>query len=323
MAFWQGASTSVEKVDSVFAVIFALSVLFLVGITATMVFFVFKYSRKRRPKAQEVKEHAWLEITWTLVPLAMFLGMFYFGWTNFNYIRSAPRDAMVVEVTGRQWAWSFKYPNGRQTDQLYAALDKPMKLEIRSADVVHGFFIPAFRLKMDAVPGKVNTTWFQPTQVGSYDIECTVICGVSHTYMLSKVVVVPEEEFKVWYFGPEDAPPPGQAYAKAASALSGAGAAGEPKAPALQILEAKNCLMCHSTDGSPMVGPTFKGIFGSREVVEAGGKEVELVRDEAYLVRAIQDPNAEVVKGYPPAMPEEPLPEGELKEVVEYLKGLK
>ncbi len=134
--------------------------------------------------------------TWTVVPLLMFLAIFYFGWTSYDYSRRAPRDAMVVKVTGRQWIWSFQYPNGKQTDKLYAVLDRPMKLEVNSADILHGFYIPAFRLKVDAVPGRTNTTWFQPTRLGSFDIQCTVICGVNHSAMLSHVEVVRENEFQ-------------------------------------------------------------------------------------------------------------------------------
>ncbi len=318
MGWMNQAATSAEKVDSVFLFVFVLSVIFLLFITGLMIFFVWKYSRKRHPHAESIEGHAWLEITWTAIPLALFLVMFYYGWTEFSYTRNPPRDAMVVDVLARQWSWSFTYPNGRQTSELYAALGRPLRLDIRSGDVIHGFFVPAFRLKMDAVPGQVNTTWFEPTQLGAYDVECTVICGVDHSYMLSKVVVVPEEEFKAWYFGPEDAPAPGARFRSAAPAET-------PPAvhPGLAVLQAKSCMTCHSLDGSVTVGPTFKGAFGRRDVVEVGGAEREVTVDEAYLRRAIQEPDAEIVKGYPPAMPESPLSEEDLGYVVAYLKTLK
>jgi cytochrome c oxidase subunit 2 len=319
MGWMNQAATSAERVDSVFLFVFALSAAFLVFITGLMIYFVWRYSRKRHPKAESIEGHAWLEITWTAIPLALFLLMFYYGWTEFSYTRNPPRDAMAVEVLARQWAWSFTYPNGRQTGELFAALGRPLRLDIRSADVIHGFFVPAFRLKMDAVPGKVNTTWFEPTQLGAYDIECTVICGADHSYMLSKVVVVPEEEFKEWYFGPEDAPLPGARY----RAVAVPAARREAVHPGLAVLEAKSCTTCHSLDGSVTVGPTFKGAFGRKDVVETEGTEREVTVDEAYLRRAIQEPNAEVVKGYPPAMPENPLSEGELEDVVAFLKTLK
>lgn len=311
------ATIAGEKVDAVFLAILALCAAFLIVLTALMIFFVIRYSRKRNPKAKDIEGNAWLEVAWTVTPLVLFLGVFYYGWTNFEYIRNAPRDAMEVKVTGRQWEWGFEYPNGKQTTELYLAFNRPVKLLIYSADVIHGFYVPAFRIKMDAVAGKENHTWFVPTRLGSFDIECTVICGTRHSYMLSKAVVVPEEEFRAWLLGPEGTPPPGKGLV--AEALKPA--ADEP--PAVTILRAKTCLTCHSIDGKVMVGPTFKGIFGNRQTVRAGGKEIEVTVDEAYLKKAIQDPQAEILKGYPPTMPPTALSDAELEEVVGYIKGLK
>jgi cytochrome c oxidase subunit 2 len=225
---------------------------------------------------------------------------------------------MVVKVMARQWNWSFEYPNGRRTDKLYAPIGKPMKLEVRSADVIHGFFVPAFRLKIDAVPARSNHTWFQATRLGSYDIECTVICGVTHSLMLSKVVVVPEEDFKAWYFGGDDAPAPANAVETAAKPVD----TSEPLG--LRIMREKDCLSCHSVDGTPMVGPTLKGLLGRTQDVQlVGGKTRTVTVDEAYLIRSIEKPDAEIVKGYPPAMPETPgLTPRETRAMVDYIKTL-
>jgi cytochrome c oxidase subunit II len=279
-----------------------------------------KYRRSRNPKPKDIEGNLPLEVTWTVVPLVLFLSMFYFGWTNYEYLRSAPRDAMAVKVTARQWAWGFEYPNGRKTEELYLAVDRPVKLLIRSVDVIHGFYIPAFRIKSDAVPGKENMSWFTPTDLGAYDIECTVICGPSHSYMLSRAVVVPEDEFKRWYFGAEDEPPPGGKLAAAATAPAAPSPA-DP--PGLAVLKARNCLQCHSLDGKVMVGPTFKGLFGSRQTVIVDGKEQVLEVDEAFLRQAIANPFGQRVKGYPPAMPLIPLSEAETAAVIEHVKGLK
>jgi cytochrome c oxidase subunit 2 len=317
MPFVPSASNVAGRVDAVFLVILAISVAVLVLITSLMVFFVVKYNRKRHPKGVDIEGNAWLEIVWTITPLVLFLGMFYYGWTNFNYMRSVPRDAMVITVTARQWAWSFTYPNGKRTSELFLALNKPAKMELRSLDVIHGFYVPAFRIKEDVVPGKENFTWFTPTQLGTYDIECTVICGVGHANMLSKVVVVPVTDFEAWYFGDESAALPGRIAAAAPAAPI-------PDNPAVAVLTAKSCLTCHSLDGRVMVGPTFKGLYGQRETVaDANGKTREIVVDDAHLVRSIQNPMADIVRGYPPAMPSAPLTEDELKQVIELLKGLK
>ncbi len=315
MGWMTQASTGAQRADHIFLCILALAVFLLFGITSTMIYFVVRYSMKRNPKASQIHGHLWLEVVWTLVPLVVFVGIFYYGWTNYEYMSNAPADSMVVKVTGRQWQWSFEYPNQKQTPVLYASLERPMKLEVRSLDVIHGFFVPAFRLKIDALPGRVNTAWFQPTETGSYDIQCTVICGVDHSSMLSHVVVVPEAEFRRWYFGGEDAPPP-KPDAGPAQAL-------RKEPPEWAPLRRHQCLDCHSTDGTVMVGPTFRGMFGQREEVYVGGKPVRVVVDEAHLRKAILDPGARRVKGYPSAMPAVDLAPGELDQMVTFIKSLK
>lgn len=310
------ASTGAHRADTVFLWVLAISVLILLFITATMVYFVFRYSKKRHPKAEQIEGNTWLEVTWTVVPLVVFIAIFYYGWTNYEYMANAPSDSMVVQVTGRQWTWSFQYPNQKQTGVLYAVIGKPMKLEVHSLDVIHGFFIPAFRLKIDAVPGRVNTAWFDPTVAGSYDIECTVICGVDHSSMLSKVVVVPESEFKRWYFGDESAPPPKPeltAQAGTASAIP----------PGLAALNRHDCLACHSLDGRAMVGPTFKGLFGQRVELMVGGRPRTAVVDEAHLRKSLLHPGAQRMRGYPEAMPPADLGAGELDQIINFIKSLK
>jgi len=317
MEWMKQASTSAAKSDAVFFFVFGLSLLFLIFITILMIYFVIRYSKKRHPKAEQIEGHTGLEILWTTIPLVLFLAIFYYGWTNYDYMRQAPRDSMVVKVTARQWVWSFEYPNGKQTKLLFAPIGKPMKLEVRSLDVVHGFFVPSFRLKIDAVPGRVNTAWFEATKLGSFDIECTVICGVDHSLMLSKAVIVPEEEFKAWYFGGETAPEPGAA----PPSVAHHDLSSEPMG--LALMRAKGCLACHSVDGTPKVGPTLKGLYGKQEEVLVGGASRTVTMDEARLRLAIREPLRELVKGYPPVMPSIPLTDRELTEIVTYIKTLK
>jgi cytochrome c oxidase subunit 2 len=307
------ASTGAHRADTIFHWVLAIAVLLLVFITVLMVTFVFRYSRKRHPKAEQIEGNTWLEIAWTIVPLVVFVGIFYYGWTSYEYMSNAPADSMVVKVTGRQWAWSFEYPNQKHAGVLYAAIGKPMKLEVRSQDVIHGFFIPAFRLKIDAMPGRVNTAWFNPTLIGAYDIECTVICGVDHSSMLSKVVVVPESEFKRWYFGDENAPPPKEVAAPP-PAQQPAG---------LVALNHHGCLTCHSTDGRAGVGPTFRGLFGQRVEIMSGGRVRTAEVDEAFLRRGLLQPGSQRMKGYPAVMQRVDLAPGELDQIVAYIKSLK
>jgi cytochrome c oxidase subunit II len=311
MSFLQQASNASGGVDAVFLYIFVLSLAFLLAITSVIIYFVIKYHKSRHPKGEDIEGNAWLETTWTVMPTILFLTMFYYGWTNYSYMRNVPRDAMEITGTGRQWAWSFTYPNGKRTTELFLALGKPVKMNLRSLDVIHGFYIPAFRIKEDVVPGKENYTWFIPTKLGQYWVECTVICGVNHANMLTKAVVVPVSEFQDWYFGDAERPAPRQA--------SGPVSTGAVMA----LLAKKECTTCHSVDGSTMVGPTFKGLYGSKQTVMVADKEQEVTVDDARLASAIRNPSAEIVKGYPPAMPPIPMTDQELKQVIDFIRTLK
>jgi cytochrome c oxidase subunit 2 len=221
---------------------------------------------------------------------------------------------MPVKVTARQWSWLFEYPNGKQDSVLRVPLHKPVKLLLTSADVLHSLYIPAYRIKEDCVPGMNTYLWFQPDTPGSYDLFCTEYCGVAHADMITKVEVMPREDFDAWYteaaVAPERPVPP------------------EKKAPRPDIealLNVKGCLACHSTDGTPKIGPTFKGAYGRTVTVVTAGKERELVADDEYLKKSLLDPQADIVKGFPPIMPSQKglLTDKELEDIIGYLKTLK
>jgi cytochrome c oxidase subunit II len=307
-----GASSFSGKVDAVFLYIAALTIAFLVFITALMIVFVIRYRRSAGTTAQDIHGHTTLELIWTGVPLVLFLSMFYYGWTNYRYLREVPRNAMVVKVNARQWAWSFAYPNGRQTSELWVAQDRPVRLDLHSLDVLHGFYIPAFRVKADVVPGKQNYTWFQATQLGDFDIECTVMCGVNHSSMLSKVHVIPERDFSAWYFG-ESAEPP---------ALAQTNTAPDP-ARGERAFKLKGCVACHSTDGSKLVGPTWKGLYGSKVTVLGAGGELDVTADDGYITRSIRHPPEEIVKGFPAQMPRAELSESDVADLLAFIKSLR
>jgi cytochrome c oxidase subunit 2 len=298
------STTLTESVSHVFIYIVALSALFLAGITATMIYFVVRYSRSRNPRPKDIHGNVALEATWTIIPTLLFLSMFYFGWTRWEQMREVPRGAMQVEVTGRQWSWSFKYPNGKVSNELRLPIDTPVRCDLHSLDVIHGFFIPAFGVKEDVVPGKHNFAWFDPTALGTYDLLCSSYCGQGHPLMIANVVIMPEEKFEEWYNTQEAASGP---------------AHGE------LLYKTKGCIGCHSINGVRIVGPTWKGLYGSEVTVSTNGRIRTIKADDDYLKRSILDPNADIVQGYPPSvMPvQKDLSAQDVNDIIAYIKTLK
>jgi cytochrome c oxidase subunit 2 len=293
--------TTTEAVDSAFKFIFGASVLLLFGITATMVAFVIRYRRSRAPEpTSQVSSNIWLEIVWSALPTVLVMVMFWYGWTGYLSLRHVPKDALEVTATARMWSWSFAYANGKTSPKLYVPVGKPVRVDLVSGDVLHGFFIPAFRVKHDVVPGVKKHVWFVATRTGSYDLFCSVYCGTGHSAMISTVEAVSPADFAAW--------------------LRQGGAEQKGKV----LLEKFGCLGCHSLDGTPKVGPTFKGIWGRPVTVLTGGRERTITVDEEYLRRSILEPNADVVKGFPPIMPTFPgMTDEEVAAMVEFIKEVR
>jgi cytochrome c oxidase subunit 2 len=193
-----GASNFVETVDNAFIFIVAISVLLLVVVTVLMIFFVIKYNKKRHPKAVNIHGNVPLEITWTVIPTLLVLAMFWFGWVGYKQMSSIPKNAYTIDVTAQMWQWKFHYKNGLQTDTLYVPLKTPVKLNLKSLDVNHAFFVPAFRIKKDVYASRKNMVWFEAEKPGSYDIACAEYCGLRHSYMYTRLVVLPSNEFNTW-----------------------------------------------------------------------------------------------------------------------------
>lgn len=198
---FQDASPFANNVDTTFLIIVGISLVVLIGLMGAMVYFIVRYSRKRNPHPTNIEGNTTLEITWTVIPLVLFIGMFYLGWEG--YIREAiiPEGAITIKVTGRMWAWSFEYPNGVVTDTLTVPVGRAMKLTLHSLDVNHSLYIPAFRIKKDVIPNRENVMWFRTSKVASYDIACAEFCGLRHAYMYTKVVSVDSSAFEDWYRG--------------------------------------------------------------------------------------------------------------------------
>ena len=292
-------------VDNVFLYILVIC-LFLLGlITFLMVYFVIRYRREKHPHPADIEGSKWLEITWTVVPTLIVLTMFYYGLTGFDFLKKIPPGAMEVKVIARQWSWLFEYENGIKSTDLRVPVNKPVKLVLTSLDVIHGFYAPAFRVKQDAVPGMTTYLWFQPTETGTFDVMCSQYCGLEHSRMLTQILVLQDDDFTKWY------------QSKALEVTA--------KRPPLgiKLYEEKGCVACHSTDGSPRVGPTFKGLFGKTEEVIKAGKEQTVEVDEVFIRNYIEDPNVIKVKGFPPIMPKISMTKEERSALVDYIKSLK
>lgn len=304
----QLSTTYVSEFNFVFYLVVGISIVLFLLILSLMIFFVIRYHKKRNPVASQIHGNNTLEVIWTIIPLILVLVMFYYGDVVYRQSRNIPENAITVKVLGRMWDWSFEYENGKRTTKLYVPVDVNVKLEITSADVVHSLYIPAFREKMDAVPGKVNYLWFKPQTIGSADIYCAEFCGDQHAYMMSKVIIMPREEFDQWY---------NQAEITEASLL------GEKAelSDGMHILEVNGCLNCHDMNDKVKQGPPLNGIFGQERIVftKTGKKTVKV--DEDYLRRSILYPEEEIVQGFGNWMPPTKyLSEEELKKIIEVIK---
>jgi len=299
------ASNFVEGVDLAFKVIFGISIFFLVGITAVMIYFVIRYRKSKHPKAIQFKDNNILEVTWTVIPLLLVLLMFYYGYIAFAPQRNVPKDAIPIKVISKMWTWSFEYEGGKESNVLVVPLDKPVKLILTSLDVIHSLYIPAFRIKEDCVPGKENYMWFIGQREGEYDILCTEYCGLRHSYMEARTKVVPEAEYQKWL-----------------KALPNK--ADEPAG--LTVIKKNACTGCHSLDGSKLVSTSFKGLYGKTVTVITDGKERQVKVDDAYLKVSIYEPDKDLAKGLPKGVMKSYktlITEDDLNKVIDYIKTLK
>jgi cytochrome c oxidase subunit II len=296
--------TTTQAVDPVFMFIFGTCLILLVGITLTTLVFVIRYRRSRAPEpTSQADGNIWLEIVWIVLPTVLVLAMFYYGWAGYLSLRNVPKDALHVTATARTWSWSFTYANGKTSPRLYVPVGKPILVNLVSLDVLHGFYLPAFRVKHDVVPGMKNHVWFVATKPGSYDLFCSVYCGAGHSGMITTVEALPPDKFAAWL----------QQGESEVSRLDGA-----------KFAKEKGCLACHSLDGSRGVGPSFKGLYQSRVMVLQNGIQLSVTADDAYLRESILKPKTKIVEGFQPVMPEYPdLKSDEVEALVEFIEGVK
>ena len=301
------ASSLAGEVDGLFYFIYWLCVIFFVGIVGLTAYFAVKY-RRRGPgqRTSGIKGNRRVEIIWSVVPSVLLVAIFAWGFRTYVKQSVAPGDAIDIRVTGQKWFWAFDYPrDGINTDELVVPVGRPVKLTMSSRDVIHSFYIPAFRVKKDVLPNRYSSVWFQADQLGEYHVFCAEYCGTNHSEMRAKVRVVTDQQYQDWID-------------------SGGGLGGEGMSSAefgALVYEKKGCNKCHSTDGSKMTGPSFKGLYGRTEHFTDGST---IVVDDNYIRESVMEPQKKIVQGFEPVMPTF---KGILKDkmtdaLVDYIKSL-
>ncbi|KRT66755.1 MAG: cytochrome C oxidase subunit II, transmembrane region, cytochrome c oxidase subunit II [Candidatus Dadabacteria bacterium CSP1-2] len=302
------ASNLASKVDAVIWFITVISLVFFILISIFLVYFAIRYRRRQEnEETPYITGSHVLETIWTIIPSILLIVIFVYGFVVYKDMRTPPEDSLEVTVIGRQWLWQFKYNNGKTTlNELYIPEGRPIKLVMTSEDVLHSFFVPAFRVKQDLVGGMYTYLWFTPTKTGTYELYCTEYCGTGHSTMLGKVIVMSPQEYEKWEKGEEE---------KAVASLP-------PAELGKQLYTQRGCNACHSIDGSSLVGPTWKGLYGHEVVLQDGTK---VTADENYIREAILEPQAKMVKGFGPVMPsfKGVISDDEISDLIAYIKTLK
>jgi cytochrome c oxidase subunit II len=300
--FPEQASNFAFEMDLFYLFLFALTGFFTVLIGVAAVYFLIKYRRRSQGEIpQQIEGHLMLEITWTVVPFVISMFIFAWGAKLYYQMYTDPTDALEIFVTGKQWMWRAQHPDGqREINELHVPLGRRVKLTMTSEDVIHSYYIPAFRTKTDVVPGRYTTTWFTPTKVGRYHLFCAEYCGTQHSGMIGTVVVLDYPEYQAWLRGvPRDKSP---------------AEAGE------QFFTSLACNNCH-LEGNTGRGPSLHNLFGT-DVRLADGSTVKV--DETYLRESILNPGAKIVGGYANDMPtfQGLVTEEQVAMIIQYIKSI-
>lgn len=301
------ASTLAGNIDNLFWFITAINVFFFGLIAFLVVYFMRAYRRKsENDVTPHITHNQTLEIVWSVIPLFLVIIVFFWGFHGYVNAQVAPANAIEIQATGKKWVWQFEYPDGMRTlNSFHVPVNRPVRLVLSSEDVIHSFFVPSFRIKKDAVPGRYTEEWFTATEPGVYQVFCTEYCGKGHSDMLAKIYVDDEAAYQKWIIEGDE----------------------EIKTMPLPelgklVYDNKGCATCHSLDGSRSQGPSWKGIWGATHNM-ADGAQIKV--DENYIRESILEPQAHVVQGYEPIMPtfKGLIRDREILGVIEYIKGLK
>lgn len=301
----QRAAEAVENVDGMFNAIMWLSIFCFVGITAAVVYFTIKYRAREGHKPEPSPSHNdRLEITWTIIPSIIVVFIFLFGWRGYLAMTTPPESAIDIQVNGQKWSWGFTHYNGTTDNTLHVPVNKPVRLLMTSADVLHSFYVPAFRVKQDVVPKRYTQVWFKATKPGTYRLYCTEFCGMDHSLMKTVVTVHEEGGYEKYLQDKYD------------EFLNS-----PPDVLGKMFYEQKGCIACHSTDGSPKAGggPSFLGAYGTEQSMADGSR---VLVDANYIRESIAKPAAKVRQGYAPIMPQISITDDEITAIIAYIESL-
>lgn len=332
------ASTYAHDSDWVFYFILYVCAVFFVIIAGCMFYFMIRF-RRRGPhdKVARITHNTPLEIAWSVAPSFLLVMMFWWGFDSFMVTRTTPSGAYEIKVQAQRWKWTFLYPNGGDSDELHIPVDQPVRLVMSSTDVIHSLYVPAFRQKRDVVPGRYSEAWVQSDKPGTYNLFCAEYCGKEHSDMRTTVTVhASRKEFDSWLETNDPIKLLTEEQYKEYRADYNAFMAKYKNDPAMtkilpklappvdmgkKLYEKKGCISCHSLDGKPNTGPTWKGVFGRDEEMSDG---VHIKVDENYLLESITNPSAKTVKGFQAgAMPAWRGTDREVQLLIEYIKTVK
>ena len=303
------ASAQAATIDWLFDLdVKAISFLFaLIVVPMAYSLIVFRRRKGETGEGKHFEGNTPLEITWTVIPLFVVMTFAYLGSYSLGETRRVDPSAMIINVTAQQFSWSFEYPDyGIVSKELYLPVNKQVLLKMQSKDVIHSFWVPEFRIKQDVVPGRVTDYRITPIIEGFYRVRCAELCGTSHSYMLANVEVVPQVRFDSWVAAEQE------------KALA---AAETPEARGQTLVSQNGCTGCHTLDGSPLVGPSWLGLYGSQTEFTDGST---LSVDDAYIKESILNPSAKIVAGYESVqMPAFEFTDEQLADIIAYMKTLK
>jgi cytochrome c oxidase subunit 2 len=296
------ASTIAKSVDELYFFLTAVTLFFTVLIFSVIFYFMIKY-RRRSPdeKPKEIEGSFPLEVLWTAIPTLIVALIFIWSSTLYFQNAEAPKGSLEIFVTGKQWMWKVEHPEGqREINELHVPLGEPVKLTMTSEDVIHDFFIPAFRVKKDVLPGRYTTLWFQATKVGTFHLFCAQYCGAFHAGMIGSIIVQEPDEYERWLAGGT----PGESMEQAGA----------------KVFQANGCPTCHLADGTGLA-PSLLGVYGQPVKLTTGET---VTADDAYVRESILAPAAKIVLGYKPIMPsfQGQLTEEQLNDVIAYIRAL-